>query len=189
MKGVTDEEILDLYWRRSQDAISRTSEKYGSYCFTVAHNILYSYEDSEECVNDTWLRAWDSIPPTRPGILKAFLGKITRNLALNRYEKKHTKKRGSGEVESCLEELEECVSSGEQPDTLADQIVLTQVLNQFLAGMKAQNRRVFVQRYWYMMSVKEIAREQAMGQSQVKMILMRQREKLRELLEKEGIDI
>ena len=197
-----DEQIIDLYWKRSEEAIRETETKYGKYCGTIAWNILYSREDTEECVNDTWMNAWNAMPPHRPGFLKAFLGKITRNLALNLYEKKHAEKRGGGETALVLDELAECVGSG--PDGRAgalggggfggsafgspeEGMVLTACLNRFLAGMKAEDRKIFVQRYWYASPVKEIAADLKLGESKVKMTLLRQREKLKKALEEEGI--
>ena len=124
---MNDQDILDLYFARSESAISATNEKYGKYCHTVAMNILYSHEDSEECVNDTWLRAWGAIPPKRPAMLRTFLGKITRNLALNRWEHTHAEKRGRGEPAAALDELTECVADTRagQPDQLLEQLTLT----------------------------------------------------------------
>ena len=184
-----DEAIIRLYWERSQDAITQTDQKYGKYCHTIAWNILYSKEDSEECVNDTWLKAWDSMPPHKPQILKAFLGKITRNLALNRYEKAHAKKRGSDQTAVCLEELAECIPQTRYADQVEDSMVLTECLNRFLGTLKAEERKLFVRRYWYMSPVKEIAQEYGISESKVKMSLLRTREKLKAVLEKEGISI
>ena len=198
-----DEQIVDLYWKRSEEAIRETDKKYGKYCGTIAWNILYSAEDAEECVNDTWMNAWNAMPPHRPGFLKAFLGKITRNLALNLYEKKHAEKRGGGETALALDELAECVGgvpggngtagvSGSVWDSEGspeEGMVLTACLNRFLQSMKAEDRKIFVQRYWYMYSVKEIAGNLGLGESKVKMTLLRQREKLKKVLEEEGIPV
>ncbi len=183
-----DEQIIDLYWKRSEEAIRETSVKYGRYCSTIAWNILYSQEDSEECVNDTWLNAWNAMPPQRPGFLKAFLGKITRNLALNRYEMRHAEKRGGGETPLVLDELAECVGDG-SAGSPEDALVLTACLNRFLSGMKPEDRKIFVQRYWYVRSVKEIAADLQLGESKVKMTLLRQREKLKKALEEEGVAV
>ena len=182
-----DEQIIELYWARSEDAISCTEQKYGSYCRTIAWNILYSEEDTVECLNDTWLRAWQAIPPTRPQILKAFLGKITRNLALNMYEKQHAQRRGSGEVTVCLDELGESVPSFERTDAVVENMVLTETINRFLKGLSEEDRRFFVQRYYYLLPVKEVASLAGMGESRVKMRLSRIREKLKNMLEKEEI--
>ena len=184
-----DEKIIQLYWDRSQEAIRETEQKYGKYCHTIAWNILYNREDSEECVNDTWMKTWEAIPPQRPGLFKAFLGKITRNLALNRYEALHTQKRGSGRTDLCLEELADCLSGKQEQETVVDRLVLTECLNHFLEGLKPEKRKLFVRRYWYMSSVKEISEMYGVSESKVKMSLLRTRKKLREVLEKEGIPV
>ena len=170
---MNDQDILDLYFARSESAISATNEKYGKYCHTVAMNILYSHEDSEECVNDTWLRAWGAIPPKRPAMLRTFLGKITRNLALNRWEHAHADKRGRGETAAALDELTE--------------LTLTECINRFLEHQKPANRKLFVRRYWYLSDIKEIAGDYGFTESKVKMTLSRMRAQLMAELEKEGI--
>ena len=179
-----DEQIIDLYWKRSEEAIRETDKKYGKYCGTIAWNILYSAEDAEECVNDTWMNAWNAMPPHRPGFLKAFLGKITRNLALNLYEKKHAEKRGGGKGTAGISG-----SVWDSEGSTEEGMVLTACLNRFLQAMKAEDRKIFVQRYWYMYSVKEIAGNLGLGESKVKMTLLRQREKLKKVLEEEGIPV
>lgn len=183
-----DSKIIDLYFERSQSAIKETHEKYGHYCHTVAYNVLYSYEDAEECVNDTYLRAWKSIPPHRPLRLGAFLGKITRNLALDRYDARTAKKR-SGAVEVALEEISECVpdSHGEQDES--DGGVLRDAINSFLASLPRRTRIIFMQRYWYLSSISEISASLGISESNVKVILMRTRKKFKEYLEKEEIFI
>lgn len=182
-----DNQIIDLYWARSETAIWETAKKYGNYCHHIAYNILYNREDSEECVNDTWLRTWEAIPPTRPERLSAFLGKITRNLALQRYEKYNAAKRAAGQVPLALHELEECIPARENVEHVVDDLALTEILNDFLAGLSAETRRIFVRRYWHLHSVKEIAEEYRISESKVKVTLFRTRRKLRLLLEKEGI--
>ena len=186
---MNDQDILDLYFARSESAISATNEKYGKYCHTVAMNILYSHEDSEECVNDTWLRAWGAIPPKRPAMLRTFLGKITRNLALNRWEHAHADKRGRGETAAALDELTECVADTRagQPDQLPEQLTLTECINRFLENQKPENRKLFVRRYWYLSEKKEIAADYGFTESKVKMTLSRMRAQLMAELEKEGI--
>ena len=184
-----DEQIIDLYWERSEEAIRETDKKYGKYCGTIAWNILYSAEDAEECVNDTWMNAWNAMPPHRPGFLKAFLGKITRNLALNLYEKKHAEKRGGGETAAPLSELEECIASPEAASWSPDRQVLTDVLNGFLRKLSYEKRTIFVRRYWYFDQVKDIARDLGISESKVKMTLLRQRRELAEILGKEGIGV
>lgn len=184
-----DEKIVDLYWKRSEIAITETSNKYGKYCQFIAYNILQNHEDSSECVSDTYLKAWESMPPHRPNRLSTFLGKITRNLSLNRYEKNMTQKRGLGQIPLVLDELEECIPSGSNMEFATDDIVLEEALNKFLSEMTPENRIIFVQRYWYLSSIKDIASEHKFSESKVKMILFRSRNDFRLSLEKEGIEL
>ncbi len=182
-----DEQIIELYWNRSQEAITASGQKYGQYCSSIAWRILYNREDTEECVNDTWLHAWNAMPPQRPRILKAFLGRITRNLSLNLYEKRHTQRRGGGETPACLDELEECIADAGRTDAYVDRSVLTQTLQRFLQELPQQDRILFVQRYWYVLPVKQIAEQAGMGESAVKMKLLRMREKLKAVLAREEV--
>ena len=182
-----DNQIIQLYFDRSEEAISQTAVKYGKYCHTIAYNILQNIEDSEECVNDTYWKAWGIIPPRRPKRLAAFLGKITRNLALDRYRSYTAEKRGGGEMAVALEELGDCVFSGENLEAHADEMVLTDILNRFLASLSAEQRKIFMRRYWYVCSVKEIADDYGITESKVKMSLLRCRNQLKAVLEKEGI--
>ncbi len=182
-----DRQIIALYNERSEAALSETAKKYGRYCRTIAYNILYNEEDSEECVNDTWLKAWESIPPRCPECLAAFLGKITRNLALNLYKHKNREKRGGGQTILVLEELAECVPGTDSTEAAVDGALLTEVLNGFLEELPAEKRKIFMRRYWYLSSVKEIAEEYGLSESKVKMTLLRLRSKLKQTLEKEGI--
>lgn len=184
-----DRQIIALYNERSEAALSETAAKYGKYCHTIAYNILYNEEDSEECVNDTWLRAWEVIPPQYPNRLSAFLGKITRNLALNRYKQNVAKKRGGGQVMFALEELAECVPGTDNAEAAAEEALLIETLNRFLADLPAEKRKLFLRRYWYLCSVKEIAEDFGMSESNVKMTLLRIREQLKSALEKEGITL
>ena len=181
-----DEKIVMLYWERNESAIRETEEKYGKYCFCIADNILHCKEDSEECVNDTWVRAWNAMPPERPTLLQAFLGKITRNLALDRYSFDRTLKRGS-EVDQIADEYWQCIPSDEP--SLADQTALHAAINGFLGSLSSTHRIVFMQRYWYFCTVGEIARSMEMSESTVKVTLLRTRNKFKEYLEKEGIFI
>lgn len=182
-----DEQIIDLYWARSETAISATADKYGRYCSYIASNILCSEEDSEECVNDTYMRAWNCMPPHRPAVLKAFLGKITRNLSLNRLAQRSSQKRGLGQAALVLEEIQECVGRDSDTEQLVEDMVLVEVLNRFLASLSADQRRIFMKRYWYFSSIKEIADCLGVGESKVKMSLLRSKDKLRKMLEKEGV--
>lgn len=182
-----DRQIIALYNERSEAALSETATKYGKYCRTIAYNILYNEEDSEECVNDTWLRAWEAIPPQYPNRLSAFLGKITRNLALNRYKQNAAKKRGGGQTMLALEELTECIPGANSTEEATEEALLIEVLNRFLADLSTEKRKLFLRRYWYLCSVKEIAEDFNLGESNVKMTLLRLREQLKSVLEKEGI--
>lgn len=190
MKGgncVEDKNIVDLYWNRKDSAIVETSEKYGSYLFKISFNILYSKEDSEECVNDTYLKAWNSIPPNRPKLLKAFLGKITRNLSIDLYRKNRTKGR-SGEVEIAIEELEGVIPSGEDIFKTLDEKYLVEKINEFLESINRQDRKIFLLRYFYLHSSKDIEKLTDIKVSTINTILYRTRNKLRKQLEKEGIN-
>ena len=184
-----DNQIVDLYWARSENAISETAEKYGKYCHYIAYNILHSEEDSEECVNDTYLNAWSAMPDRRPNRLSAFLGTITRNLALKRWERYNAEKRGSGQTMLALDELQECVPATDNEDQIVDDLVLTEVFNRFLASLPKEKRKIFMRRYWYLSSVSEIARDYSISESKVKMSLLRTRNKLKLILEKESIAI
>ena len=184
-----DKKIVDLYWLRSESAISETKTKYGKYCYTIAHNILCNIEDSEECVNDTYLRAWNSMPQHRPSVLKTFLGKITRNLALNRYKTLSANKRNYGQVPLALDELQECIPGEDNTANIVDDMALAEIFNCFLASLSKEQRKIFMRRYWYLSSIKEIANEYSMGESKVKMSLMRSRNELKTLLDMEGMSL
>ena len=185
--SMEDSRIIDLYWERSQDAVAETRNKYGRLIFSIAMKILRAQEDSEECENDTYLRAWNSMPPHRPDILSAFLGKITRNLALDRYEREHAQKRGGSQIPLILEELEECLPVEGGGSGLS--LEMRDILNRFLEGQTEIARKIFVRRYWFGDSVKEIAQRYDLGESRVKMTLLRSRNSLRDLLETEGVSI
>ena len=182
-----DRLIINLFNERSEAAISETAAKYGKYCHAIAYNILFNEEDSEECVNDTYLKAWEAIPPQNPYKLSAFLGKITRNLAITKYRYNNTGKRGSGQVALVLEELSECVPAKNSTEQEVSDKLFLEVLNSFLAELPAEKRRIFLQRYWYLRPVSDIAREFSISESKVKMILLRTRNNLKLVLEKEGI--
>ena len=184
-----DKQIIDLYWARSERAISETAGKYGKYCHYIAYNILFNEEDSEECVNDTYLKMWDMIPPRRPDRLSAFLGKITRNLAFDRYKYKNRGKRGNGQVPLVLDELAECVSTADNAEHIIDDLVLVDCLDRFLAALPAETRSIFMRRYCFFSPVKEIAADFSMTESKVKMTLLRARNTLKGLLMKEGIEL
>lgn len=183
-----DEKIIELYWKRDEEAIKQTNLKYGSFCYYIAHNILKDEEDSKECVNDTWFKAWMVIPPKHPEFFQAFLGKITRNLSLDRYRRSRASKRGGGAVEVVYEELEECIAD-HGSDTQTDSIVITDALSRFLAEISHDARIIFVRRYWYADSIEQIAQRYGMSESKVKSALMRSRNRLKAFLEKEGITV
>lgn len=182
-----DTKIIDLYWARQETAIVETDKKYGNYCRSIALHILSNMEDSEECVNDTWLRAWDCMPPKRPDILSAFLGKITRNLSISRYRMNRAKKRGSGEPELLLLELEECLPSAANVEEEVEGKETSEAIDRFLYSVEEESRNVFIRRYFYVDSIKEIADRFEISESKVKSQLFRMRKRLKEHLEKEGI--
>ena len=181
-----DSHIIKLYWQRNESAIKESQKKYGGYCSSIADNILHSAEDTEECVNDTWFRAWNTLPPEKPNRLAVFFGRITRNLAIDRFRSDMSKKRGRGQIALCLDELAECVG---EDSPIEDRLALREVLNRFLREMPAKNRTVFLLRYWYMMPVSEIAKRYDLSEGAVKMLLQRARNKLKDYLEKEGVAI
>lgn len=186
---MTDSEIVELYWARSEDAIKETDRLYGRYFHYIAMEILHDAEDAEEIVNDTYLKAWSSIPPERPDPLKAFLGRMTRQLSINRLKQNKAQKRGGGQCLTALDELAECIPDGSESEDLASDIDLTDALNRFLRGLPLEQRRVFIKRYWYMSSVAETAAALGMSESRVTSILFRVRNKLKEQLTKEGFEL
>lgn len=184
-----DDKIIDLYWERSQIAISQTANKYGQYCHYISYNILHNYEDAEECVNDTYLGAWRSMPPQRPNNLSTFLGKITRNLSINRYQLYNAKKRGHGQTELVLSELDDCVPSSDYVAQATDELVLVESINHFLYNLPPIKQQIFVCRYWYLSSIKDIADQYGVTESKVASMLYRLRNELKLYLEKEGITL
>lgn len=184
---MNDEKIVDLYWERTETAIDETAKIYGNYLFTIANNILQNTEDAKECVNDTYLKAWNNIPPVRPAIFQAFLGKITRNLSLNKYKEQRAKKRGGGEADLIYSELEDCISSKNSVEGEYEKGLITKAINSFLISLRTENRVVFVRRYWYADSVRVIADRLQMSESKVKSMLFRTRKALKTYLENEGV--
>lgn len=178
--------IVDLYWSRNPEAIAHTCEKYGSYCRAVARNILPDRRDIEECVNDTWLNAWNAMPEDRPSLLAQYLGKITRNLALNRWRAGHAEKRGGGELPLVLDELTECVSSAGTLQAV-EALELEEAVNRFLHTLPERECNVFLRRYWFAESAEEIARRYGMRENTVRTSLFRSRKKLQRYLEKEDL--
>ena len=183
-----DFEIVDLYWARSENAITETSVKYGSYCRKIAANITADDADSEECVNDTYLSAWNSMPEERPSQLAPYLAAIVRNHALTLYRKTHSQKRGAGQTALALDEIFEVASSSSTED-MVDLKLLSGHINSFLAGLSAGDRIAFVRRYFYVDSLSDIAGALAMSESAVKSLLFRLRKKLRDHLLKEGYEL
>lgn len=177
-----DSEIVELYWNRSERAITETKDKYDRYCTTIAYRILSSHEDSEECVSDTYLRTWNSIPPSKPENLKAYVGKITRNLALDRLRASGRKKRGDAAL--VLQEFR--VAALETVDDEMDRLALSEAISSFLRTLEPIKRRIFVLRYWYFEPVSEISKKTGWTDNRVRVELFRLRKKLSAYLEKEG---
>lgn len=184
---MNDKEIIELYWKRDETAIAATADTYGNYCFRIAYNILHNHEDADECVNDTWLNAWKSMPPHKPNRLSTYLGKLTRNLSLNRYALRTAQKRGMGQVELALSELEACVPSRNGPEQIIDEMVLVNAVETFLHAQPRTARKIFVGRYWYLYPIRDLAGAYKMSESKVVSLLFRMRNNLKLHLEKEGI--
>ena len=182
-----DASIIELYWQRSDQAVSETAAKYGKYCRIIAYNVLSNAEDAEECVNDTYMAAWNSIPPNRPPELSPFLAAICRRIAISRLRKKCRDKRGGGQAETAFEELAECMASPHDVVREIEQKELNLALNWFLSQLAADERDMFVSRYFFAASVAEIAEKFSFSQSKVKTALYRTRKKLRDYLIKEGL--
>lgn len=181
-----DQKILDLFFRRSQQAIAETDRKYGSYLYTISYNILSDREDSKECVNDTYLGAWNAIPPKRPGVLGAFLGKMTRYISIDRWRKRNAKQRGGGEILRSLEELQECIAAAD-PEQELDRLELARVFREFLSSLSEPERNVFLSRYWYLESVPAISQASGFSQSKIHSMLHRLRGRLAKKLREEGL--
>ena len=179
--------IIDLYWRRSEDAIRETAAKYGAYCRSIARGLLADPRDEEECVNDTWIKAWNAMPDNRPDRLRLFLGKITRRLACDALRARTARKRGGGAYVEALEELGECVPAGPGADKIVEDRELEEVLDRFLHTLPERDCNVFLRRYWYGETLEEVSKRYGMKLNTVKTSLYRSREKLRRYLEKEGI--
>lgn len=183
-----DYKIIELYWERKETAIKETSLKYGGLCTRIAQNILSSYEDSEECVNDTYFAVWNAIPDERPHIFSAFISRITRNLALKKYEYISALKRNPAAITS-FEELGDCVSGTDSVESEAESRRVENMINKFLWQQREEKRNVFIRRYWYFDSIENICRSTGFSQSKVKSMLYEMRRKLRAYLESEGIEL
>lgn len=181
-----DAAIIRLYWERDERAISETAEKYGGYCAAIARNILYDPAEVEECVNDTYLHAWNAMPPQRPRVLSAFLGKLTRNLSLNRCRYRMAEKRGGGQLPLALDELAELASDADTVEQTLSYKELVAALNAFLGGLPIEKRSIFLRRYWYFDSVHDIAARFGKTENQISVTLSRLRRRLRDELIERG---
>ena len=183
---MTDENILQLFIQRDESAIKETDKKYGSYCFQIANHILANKEDSEECVNDTWLKAWNTIPPAKPTHFRLYLAKIIRNLSFNKYKEKHTQKRGKGELSCVLDELQECIADKTDVEDSYLAKELQAAINQFVRGLPEREGNIFIRRYFFAEPVKDISSRYHISENHVRVILNRTRNKLKANLQKEG---
>ena len=183
-----DKEIIDLFCKRHEKAIECIAEKYHKYCFTIANNILSNQEDSEECVNDTWFKVWQSIPPTIPVYLRVFVGKIVRNLSFDRYRANHSAKRGGGEMALVLDELSDVIAGSDDVEVEYERKELVAAINEFLYSVSERDRDIFVRRYFYVETTDKIAKSHDISEKNALMILSRTRNKLRTYLtEKEFV--
>lgn len=181
-----DQQIIALYWERDESAIAESSRKYGTYCRTVADNILHCTEDAEECVNDTWLRAWNAMPPEKPNVLRLFFARITRNLSLTRWRRNHADKRGGGELPLILEELRECTDRTADVESQADYHAMQESLHRFLQTLPDHELRLFLGRYFYARQLPELAERSGITVKHASVILHRTRRRLHEHFVKEG---
>lgn len=182
-----DADIVDLYWRRSDEAVIETQKKYGGYCYTIAFGFLGNVQDAEECVNDTWLKAWNAMPQSRPSHLGAFVGRITRALSFDCFRRNHAQKRGGGELPLVLEELKGCVPSVPSAAQAVEDAELERLVNDFLHTLPARDCDIFLRRYWYAEPLADIARRYGLKLNTVKTSLFRSRGKLKSFLETEEI--
>lgn len=183
-----DAKIISLYWARDEEAIPASDEKYGGLCRALSRNILDSPEDAEECVNDTWHRAWDTMPPQRPQLLRAYFAAITRNLSLNRWHRARAEKRGGG-LEVLLSELEDCLPAAGSVEDAVESHELARAIDRWLIGLALADRVAFLRRYWYGQQVAEVARQAGCSPNTMTKRLGRLREGLRRALEQEGISV
>ena len=181
-----DEQIIDLYWQRSETAITQTQTKYGNFLLSIANRILSDQEDARECVNDTYWGVWNAIPPTRPRVLSAFLGKMTRRISIDRWRHLSAERRGGGTVPLALEELAGCIPGGSDPAAAVEAKELAKSIDRFLGTLPQLEQQVFVLRYFHMTGIQEIAHRYHMTESRTKSMLHRTRLKLRAHLAKEG---
>lgn len=184
-----DDEIVQLLWERQEEGIAQLQAKYKRYCGAIARRIVANTEDVEECINDTWLRAWNSIPPHRPENLAGYLAKIVRNLALNAYKKQHRKKRGGDVVTVALEELSDCLTDGKDTLEELEKQELSDLIAKYLRGKSREQQAIFIKRYFYLMEIRELAGDLQMKENTIKSILFRMRKELKVYLEGEGVYI
>jgi RNA polymerase sigma-70 factor (ECF subfamily) len=184
---VDDIKIVDLYWQRDETAITATKEKYGAYLLRIAFNIVSHLSDSEECVNDTYFGAWNSMPPHKPTVLQTYLGKLTRRIAIDRYRKNTSAKRGSSETELLLDELEECLPAQSSVEQEMESRRLSVAINNFIRTLSREKRRTFIFRYWYSLSIKEISTLTGFSETKTANMLSRTRGALKSYLEKEDL--
>lgn len=182
-----DSQIISLYFSRDERAITETASKYAPYCRSIAYRILENHADSEEVLNDTYMGAWNSIPPNRPVSLSAYLGKISRRLALNRWRDSNREKRGGGEAALALDELEGCIPAGSSVEEVLQKKELSASVKRFVEALPQTERRIFVLRYWHLYSIREISQKYQFSESKVKSMLSRTRLKLQRHLKKEGV--
>ena len=187
--SMDDQQIVELYWRRDEKAIFVSDAKYGGYCRRIASNILADRQDVDECVNDTWLGAWNAMPPSRPRHLPGFLGRITRNLAVDVVRSSSAQKRGGGAYHVALDELTDCVPTVPGADRDVEDRELAEIINRFLRSLPERDCNVFLRRYWYVDSLESISRRYGLKENTVKTCLYRTRNKLRAYLEREGISV
>lgn len=183
-----DSRIIELYWARDEQAIPETDTKYGPFCRNLSKNILGSIEDAEECVNDTYLRAWNSMPPERPENLRAWLGRIVRNISIDLWRRRSAKKRSNG-IDAMLSELEECIPTPVSTEDIIDAKELTEIINRWLSILSQTDRRIFVHRYWYGESLSEIAKREKMTSNELAGKLYRLRQGLKRRLMHEGVSL
>lgn len=182
-----DENIVDLYWQRSEQAVSETAAKYGKYCRSISYNILANINDAEECVNDTYMKAWNSMPSNRPSRLAPYLGKLTRWLSLGRLRENNSLKRGGGELPLVLDELSDTLDSGKDTEREVELKELNHEIQKILDSLSKNERDIFICRYWYVASISEIAKKCGCSESKVKTSLHRTRKKLWEQLKEAGL--
>lgn len=181
-----DLQIIDLYWKRSEDAIQETDQKYGKFCYGLAMNVLGNREDAQECVSDTYLATWNALPPNRPAYLMAFLGKLSRRISIDRWRGLSARKRGGGQIDLCLDELADCASSGPSIEDAAVSKEACAALNRFLDQLPQEERTIFVRRYFLLDPIADISASFGYTEDKVRSMLHRTRNKLYSKLIKEG---